>query len=67
MTWSKLLMIMAEESATIEPNVSQYLRPLRSAPYAPIEMPPMNVSSRRQESGNILRATSTSSWPTKRP
>ena len=61
MTWSNPSMIIAEERATMEPKVSQYLRPLRRAPYAPIEMPPMKVSSRRSESGNIRRATSTSS------
>ena len=49
------------------PNVSQYLRPLRRAPNAPIEMPPMKVSSRRVESGSTLRAAVTSSSPTKRP
>ena len=64
MIWSKPSITMAEESATIDPKVSQYTRYLRVAPYAPMEMPPRNVSSRRSESGNMRRATSTSSWPT---
>lgn len=66
-TLSMVSATIAVESEMTAPKFSLYLRPARSAPYAPMEMPPMNVSSRRSLTGKMRRMTCTSSCPTKRP
>ena len=57
----------AEEKARIVLKVSLYFRPLRIAPYPPMESPPIMVSSRLQDRLNMPRVTSISSLPRNSP
>ena len=59
--------IKAPESAAIAPKVVLYFSPFLMAPKPPMDSPPIKVSSRFLDSGNIFLVISTSSLPMNSP